>query len=637
MCGILGYSGKFSQEHLANGLNILSHRGPDGKGIYVNEHAGIGLAHTRLSILDLTKSGAQPMASLDGRIVIIFNGEIYNFKELRKTLESDGFRFRSRSDTEVLLNLYIKEKTDMLSKLNGIFAFAIWDEKNRHLFIARDNFGVKPLYYSATKRGVIFASEIKALLPFASQIGGFSDLDFQSLYRYLSFLWCPGEGTPLKAVRKLPPGTAMLVREGKIERRWTWYHLPPFHGVKKELSKRCAIEGTLAHLRRGVHRQMVADVPVGAFLSGGLDSSAVVAMAQEVNPNIACFTIKSEGPHEDGVTDDFPYAKKAAKHLGVNLHVVNISPERMARDIERMVFQLDEPLGDAAPLNVLYICKLAKEQGIKVLLSGTGGDDLFTGYRRHYAVALDRFWLRIPRGLRSIFKRMTNGLDKRKAWQRRIWKFFENANLDGDERLVNYFFWISEMESLSLFTDEIREEIKNVLAAAPFLEFLRPLPKSVSPLARMLTLEQRFFLADHNLLYTDKMSMATGVEVRVPFLDIELVEFAAHIPDNLKQHGSCGKWVLKKAMEAYLPHEVIYRPKTGFGAPLRRWMRHELHPLLNDVLSVESLKRRGLFDPLSVQKLIEANNSGALDVSHSLLSLLCIEIWCRKFVDSPIS
>jgi asparagine synthase (glutamine-hydrolysing) len=364
-----------------------------------------------------------------------------------------------------------------------------------------------------------------------------------------------------------------------------------------------------------------------------VDSSAVVAMARETNPDIACFTIKSAGPQENGVTEDFPYAQKVAKHLGVDLHVVTTSPERMASDIEKMVFQLDEPLGDAAPLNVLYISELAREHGIKVLLSGTGGDDLFTGYRRHYAVLLDQYWLWMPQGLRRALKRVMNGLDKRKAWQRRIWKFFEGANLDGDARLANYFFWIAEAELLSLYTEEFREEIGNILASEPLLDFLRPLPKSVSPLARMLTLEQRFFLADHNLIYTDKMSMAVGVEVRVPFLDIELVDFASRIPDNFKQRGAVSKWVLKKAMESYLPLELIHRPKTGFGAPLRRWMRHELRPLLGDLLSGESLRRRGLFEPAAVQRLIDANDSGRLDVSHTLLSLLCIEIWCRRFVD----
>ena len=310
--------------------------------------------------------------------------------------------------------------------------------------------------------------------------------------------------------------------------------------------------------------------PVGAFLSGGLDSSAIVTFAREVNPDLRCFTIEATGGREEGSTDDLPYARRVAKHLGVKLDVVNIDAQRMAYDLERMVFQLDEPLADPAPLNVLYISQLAREQGIKVLLSGAGGDDLFTGYRRHRAVQAEWLWNWLPQTIRQGLDRIAAGLDQRRTWARRLAKLFNGAGLEGNARLVNYLVWASEKDLLGLYSDGFREQLASAQAVAPLIDFLQPLPEDTQPLQRMLALEQRFFLADHNLTYTDKMSMAAGVEVRVPFLDTDLVNFTQRIPLHMKQRGQVGKWILKKAMEPYLPHDVIYRPKAGFGAPLRK-------------------------------------------------------------------
>ncbi len=630
MCGIVGFSGVFELRLLQLGLDAINHRGPDDSGVFNDSAAGIGLGHRRLSILDLSPLGHQPMFSQDGSVALVFNGEIYNFRELKSELEAKGFSIRGHSDTEVLLNLYLAEGEAMLSRLNGIFAFALWDSRKQSLLIARDALGVKPFYYAALNGRFAFASEIKALLHLVPEA---RELDVASLHRYLSFLWCPGEGTPLKAVRKLGPGEAMWVREGQIERRWTWYQLPVFRGLFADLDQTSALAGTTTHLRQAVQRQMVADVPVGAFLSGGLDSSAIVAFAKEINPDIHCFTIESVGGQEKGTTDDLPYARKVAQHLGVPLDVVSINANRMAGDLERMVSQLDEPLADLAPLNVLYISQLARERGIKVLLSGAGGDDLFTGYRRHRALQAERYWRWLPHGMRSGLAQVTGYLDQSRAITRRVSKLFSGAALEGDARLVEYFRWAREADLLALYTPETRKALGIVLAATPMLDFLQPLPTTVAPLDRMLAIEQRFFLADHNLTYTDKMSMAVGVEVRVPFLDLDLVEFAARIPLGLKQRGSEGKWILKKVMEPYLPHEIIYRPKSGFGAPLRRWMQHDLRELLGDLLSVDSLQRRGLFEPSAVQKLIADNDSGRVDASYTLLSLLCIEIWCRSYLD----
>lgn len=632
MCGILGYSGTFAGGAIAQANRVQAHRGPDDAGQFIDSEAGVGLGHVRLSILDLSSLGHQPMASEDGLVVLVFNGEIYNFRELRGELVSKGYRFRSQSDTEVLLQLYLAEGEAMLGRLNGIFAFALWDKRDGSLFVARDALGVKPLYYAETQQGFAFASEIKALMCLVPEA---RELDFVALHRYLSFLWCPGEGTPLRSVRKVLPGEAMVVRSGKIDRRWIWYRLPVFRGIAADLDQTAAMTGIVDHLRQAVHRQLVADVPVGSFLSGGLDSSAVVAFAREQAPDIRCFTIESVGGHESGTADDLPYARRVAQHLGVPLDIVRIDAGRMAADVESMVAQLDEPLADPAPLNVLYISQLARDQGVKVLLSGAGGDDLFTGYRRHVAVRYERFWRWLPVGVREKLERWTSHLDQRNPVFRRLAKLVNGAGLSGDARLAAYFAWSREADLLELYTPEFRASLGASTAAGPMLEFLKPLPASVAPLDKMLALEQRFFLADHNLIYTDKMSMAAGMEVRVPFLDLDLVEYAARIPLGLKQRGRVGKWVLKKAMEPYLPRDVIYRPKSGFGAPLRRWMQHELRPLLGDLLSVDSLRRRGLFDPAAVQRLIAKNDSGQVDAAYTLLSLLSIEIWCRAYIDRP--
>ena len=633
VCGILGYSGEFPTSALAQANELQCHRGPDDRGEFVDAEAGVGLGHVRLSILDLSPLGHQPMCAEFDAVALVFNGEIYNFRELRSELEREGCRFRSQSDTEVLLQLYLTENHRMLSRLNGIFALAIWDKRDGSLFVTRDALGVKPLYYAETRQGFAFASEIKALLHL---VPGENELDAVALHQYLSFLWCPGAGTPLRSVRKVLPGEAMVVKAGKIVRRWLWYELPVSRGVVGDLSEKSASAGTVDHLRKAVHRQLVADVPVGAFLSGGLDSSSVVAFAREKAPDIRCFTIETTGGDKEGITDDLPYARKVAAHLGVPLDVVTVDAGRMAADLERMVAQLDEPLADAAPLNVLYISRLARQHGMKVLLSGAGGDDLFTGYRRHVAVNYQGYWSWLPRPVRGALERVTSGFDQRNSFLRRIGKLFNGAGLDGDARLAAYFLWGNELQLLSLYTPEFRDRVGSAPATAPLVQFLSSIPAHTSPLDRMLALEQRFFLADHNLIYTDKMSMAAGVEVRVPFLDVELVEYAARIPVGLKQRGRMGKSVLKKAMEPFLPREVIYRPKSGFGAPLRQWMHRELRPLVGDLLSPESLTRRGLFEPAAVQDLIARNDSGKVDAAYTILSLLTLEIWCRAFIDRPL-
>jgi len=634
MCGIVGYCGSNGVGNLVDALGFIRHRGPDDHGIFEDKVANIGLGHVRLSILDVSQFGHQPMLSADELVVLVFNGEIYNCNELREKLVLKGCSFRGTSDTEVLLNLYLIDGSSMLQQLNGIFSFALWDVKKQKMLIARDALGVKPFYYSVEKNNFVFSSEIKGMLPLL--LSENNELDNISIQQYLSFLWSPGDRTAFSNIKKLLPGEAAWISNGEIKNKWSWYKLPIFKPRQDINTEKNVIKKVTSYLRQAVQRQMMSDVPVGAFLSGGLDSSAVVAFAREQNPDIPCFTIETTGKQEKGIVDDLPYAKKVAKHLNVPLHVVTVNSNQLADNLERMVTMLDEPLADPAPLNVLFISQLARDRGVKVLLSGAGGDDLFTGYRRHYAVQVDRWLNLIPRPLRIEAEKITNSLNVHNTFFRRLAKLFDGSILDGNERLVNYFRWTDKKIIQSLFLPDISIQLEKIDSAEPILNFLQPLSSDVSKLDRMLAIEQRFFLADHNLTYTDKMSMAAGVEVRVPFLDLDLVELAAKIPTKYKQRGREGKWVLKKAMEPYLPHDVIYRPKTGFGVPLRSWMKYELRELLNDTLSEESVRRRGVFDSQSVQKLIKNNFYGNVDASYTLFSLMCIEIWCRTFIDKKI-
>ena len=610
-------------------LRTIAHRGPDDSGVWANGSAGVGLGHVRLSILDLSPLGHQPMESLDGQVVIAFNGEIFNFRELRADLEARGYALRGHSDTEVLLQLYIAEGEAMLPRLNGMFAFAIWDARRQALFVARDDMGVKPLYYTQTPQGVLLASEMKALLPFP---GVSRQINPVALRDHLTYLWAPAPQTMLAGVFKLPPGDALLVQGGHITRQWHWADNPALRPIVVR-SDAVAIAQVREAVRTAVQRQMVADVSVGAFLSGGLDSSAVVALARQAVPEtrLQCFTIAMDaaGEQQEGIVSDLPYARAVAAHLDVDLHVVQASPA-MADELVNMVWHLDEPQADPAALNTLFISRLAREKGIKVLLSGSGGDDIFTGYRRHYALQTEHYWAGLPHGVRAGMAGLARHLPTGTVLGRRVRKALSYADLDGDARIASYFQWLDNAWVDRLLTPELRAAS---LRPEPLVASLAELPDSVPRLNRMLYLECRHFLTDHNLNYTDKMSMAAGVEVRVPLLDPDLVRLAFSLSLNQKQRGRQGKWVLTEAMRGILPDQVLNRPKTGFGAPLRQWLRGPLRALLNDTLSSSALHRRGLFDPVGVQQLIVDDAAGRVDGSYALLALLCVELWCQRFID----
>jgi asparagine synthase (glutamine-hydrolysing) len=657
MCGIAGFQGEFARELLTRMGELIAHRGPDAYGEAVAVCPGlntVGFAHRRLSIIDLSVAASQPMtiacricaADATNDLMLAFNGEIYNFRELRHDLVSRGHSFRSASDSEVLIHLYAAHGPEMVRCLNGIFAFAIYDSRENgrpngvergDLFLARDQLGVKPLYHASLPEGFVFSSELKAL----TNIAGISrEIDLIALHQYLAYLWTPAPRTMLGSVKKLEPGHALLVRDGKVARDWSYYNLPYGQSALDDAESSIAI-----HLREkvaaAVERQLVSDVPVGAFLSGGLDSSAVVAMMKRSQPgnSPACYSIGFGRDQElDGSPADLPYARRAAEHLGVELRTIEVQPD-IIRHLDRMLYALDEPQADPAPIMALLIAERARAEGIKVLLSGAGGDDIFSGYRRHAALRSEGIWSRLPKPARTFVAATARrsaagrGFHPGGHWGRRIVKLFEHADLDADERTIAYFWWSGEAMRRSLYSRDFAAAVAAEDTASPLLESLARIPSERDPLNRMLYLETKHFLADHNLNYTDKTGMAAGVEVRVPLLDIDLVEFAARIPSHLKQKGMVGKYIFRKAMERDLPHDIIYREKTGFGAPLRRWLRNELREQVDDTLSTASLKNRGLFSVEAVQSLVAQDRAGRVDGAYTIFALMCFEKWCRMFVD----
>ncbi len=637
MCGISGSLG-LSVLDKARALYLQRRRGPDGSGFWCDDEKRILLAHARLSIIDTSNFGYQPMVSHDGRVIMVYNGEVYNYRELRAELEAAGEAFIGNSDSEVVLALFAREGANCFTRLNGIFAAAFWERDVDILTLVRDPLGVKPLYVAESVSGFAFASEMKALLR-----SGMVEpcLNPQAVLAHLGYLWSPGGATVAQGIRKVLPGHVVKVREGKVvsdsSYREIIFHRQPAPHNDSQFALQVA-----AAVKEAVSRQMVSDVPLGAFLSGGLDSSAVVAFGQQQLQQqssgnagrLQCFSIevKDGSSSAEGFAEDLPYARRVAEYVGVDLHVVQVGDEMMNR-LPEMIYLLDEPTADPAALNALFISELARSQGIKVLLSGAGGDDIFTGYRRHFALMQERWWASWPQSVRQGLSALTGLLPITSPLGRRICKAFQYAGHDAEHRLASYFFWLDPSHALRLLTPEFRAGLDEESLYAPLLRTLTSLPVDTEPLNRMLYLERKHFLADHNLNYTDKMGMAAGVEVRVPLLDLDLVQLAGSLPIDMKQRGSVGKWIFKKAMEPYLPHDVIYRPKTGFGLPLRKWLHGVLKPMVDDVLSPHSLLARGVFDQTAVRQLMESDRSGRVDASYTIFGMVCLELWCRQFID----
>ena len=606
MCGIIGYYGNNSIEFSGRTrLDLISHRGPDHQSSIQGKNYFLG--HTRLSIQDVSETANQPMFSEDKAYVLIFNGEIYNHNDLRKKLLLD-IDFKTTGDTETLLYGLINFGTDFIKKINGIFAFSFLNIKTGDMILSKDHFGVKPLYYHLSENEIYFSSELKAISGYNK---GNLSIDECAIKNYINFLWSPGEKTPYNEIKKLLPGCHITGNINDINNlKTTRYYSVPFKGeYLNGHSEEDLILKLENHLLKAVERQMLSDVPLGFFFFGGIDSSLLVAIARKLNPDleINCYTIRLES--NDGFTDDLFYAKKVANHLKVNLKIIDAKND-ILKDFDKVIYHLDEPQADPAPINVYNICKAARQDGIKVLIGGTAGDDIFSGYRRHQALRFEPIIDSIPAFIRKVIKSTITNSESQKPFVRRAKKMVSNFEKTREERMMRHFSWLDDEILKDLFL-----EPNNYNSFSYFDELTKLIPSNTSDLNKMLFWEINTFLADHNLNYTDKLGMAVGVEVRVPYLDQELVEFATKIPEELKLKRNETKYILKKVAEKYLPKEIIYRPKTGFGAPVRDWILNDMDFLIEDYLSEESSNKRGFLNFQKLAELIENNKKGKVDAA----------------------
>lgn len=628
MCGIYGFSGVKNDRLLLNMKKSMFHRGPDNYGFFTNDKFNLG--HLRLSVIDLSEESKQPIFNEDRSLVLVFNGEIYNYRELRSKLKIKGHTFVSEGDSEVILHGYEEWGKGVLSKIRGIFAFAIYNVKKDEVFLARDHFGIKPLYFSYDNaNNFAFASELKSLLS-CDWID--KQIDYNAVQDYLTFLWAPAPKTMLRDINKLEPGEYLVVKEGKVKERVKYFH-KNFKSLEKHIAADDAIDELDELFKASVKEQLASDVPLGLFLSGGLDSSLIAAYVRYLKPNepLKAFTIDIQEDDLDGSVNDLPYAIEVAKLLNIDLEIIKVSSDDILRHVEDLVYLLDEPTADPAAINLMLITKVAKDLGYTVLLGGTGGDDIFSGYRRHKAIVTDEYIFKIPKALRELISKIIKPIASANPKLRRLKKYSYGIGDDFNTRIIKYFNWLPKEQIQKLLSPKLLEQSSGYCSNTFLLNKYDKEWKGEGNLNKMLTIDFNHFLTDHNLNYTDKMGMVNSIEARVPFLDIRLVSYVDGLPEKMKFKDGEGKWILKKLAERYLPKSIIYRQKTGFGVPLRKWIANDLQPLFETYLNKQTIQKFGLFDASEVQKLFELNRSSKIDASYTLLSLLYIHIWLVKF------
>ena len=628
MCAIAGLiqCGDFTL--LQKMCDVQAHRGPDSHGReWFSEH-GSGLGHRRLSILDLSPTGHQPMVTPDGRYWITFNGEIYNFQDIRRELQAKGHMFKSTGDTEVLLRAYTVWGADCLKKLNGMFAFAIFDAHTGRLFAARDHIGIKPFYYWQSGERFAFASEIKALLqcPFIERRP-----DYDALCTPARFQISPNTG--FAGIAKLPPAHSLTFEKGRltVERFWQIQprevNGPPSQQLTEELD---------ALLQDSVRLQMISDRPVGAFLSGGLDSSIISAlMRKNTAGELHAFTISFSAADQkyEQMPDDCRYAREVAKQLGFKFHEFELNPA-VADLLPKVIWHLDEPLSDPATINTYMISQAARDLGIIVLLNGVGGDEIFGGYRKHLAcLKAEAFQALVPGVFRRGIERLAGRLpvaSGRQGFRYLRWfkRFAAIASLPQPERYLASDLSLSPGAFESLFPARKYHDTWFWRAQQPDLS-----RADLSYLTRMCLNDTHVFLPEHNLTYSDKAAMAASIETRPPLTDYRIVEKMFTMPPRQRICGNTQKQLLKKVSERYLPREIVHRPKASFNAPLRAWIRGPLAAMVDELLSETSLRKRGFYDPATVRNLIDADRRGVDDHGMVIWTLLTTELWFRKFFD----
>lgn len=636
MCGIAGYlstpGSMLDRTILSDMLLAILHRGPDEDGRL--EDGPLAMGMRRLSIIDLA-DGTQPIFDESGRYGIVFNGEIYNYRELRQQLLARGHQLKTHSDTETIVHLYEEFGADCLEHLRGMFAFAIWDQRERSLFVARDRLGIKPLYYSQTSAGFVFGSEIKSLLlhPAVQR-----QVDIQALSQYVSLKYVPAPRTLFAGIASLEPGHWLRIQDGRVVAKQRYWDLPFADEEQMASLDRIGSSGgrrrsdeeytdeLLALLQESVALHLRSDVPFGAFLSGGLDSSTIVAlMAQQLSAPVKTFSVGFDG---EGVQDELPYAAQVAQAFGCEHHTLKIGASDFLGLAEKVLWHLDQPIADQATIATHMVSKLAR-QHVKMVLTGEGGDELFAGYARYAGERYARYgqWLPTPvaAGLRWGVERLP-GLRRAKI------ALTACSYRDEAQRFANWFPMFKEDAKRQLFVARraaLGQGVADVFAA----ELSRC--RATDSVQRMLYVDSKLWLVDYLLLRGDKLTMANSLEARVPLLDHKLVEFAARLPADLKLRDGQRKYLLKRVARRLLPAEIIDRKKQGFPIPIERWLRGEAAGLMQDLLSDETLRRRDFFEPGYVRRLMQQHLSGYCDHSTELWGLMSFEMWQRQFIDQP--
>lgn len=629
MCGIAGWINleqSNSKDHTEAVLHSMCasivHRGPDSEGIWMDDTVALGMR--RLSIIDL-HTGDQPVFSEDRSIVVMMNGELYNYREVRDSLEKRGHKFVTQTDTEIVPHLYQEYGEDLVDHINGMFAIALWDTRKKKLVIARDRFGEKPLYYGVFDGKLLYASEPKALLAHPSVK---ADLDLDALRHYLSFDYVPAPHSIYKGISKLPAAHVMTVENGEVRTRRYWNLTWNKNGHKPTLKQAAGeLRGLLSD---AVGMRLVADVPLGILLSGGVDSSAVAAFAvQHATEKVKTFSI---GFEEDSF-DESRYARQVAHYLGTEHYEATLSVETAADLISEIGSWLDEPLSDGSLIPTFMLARFVRHH-VTVALGGDGGDELFAGYPMYYGHKVANWYSAVPRLVRSgmieqVVKRLPVST-KNLSFEYRAKRFVRSSNYDSITRHHSWFgsFTIDEQESL--LTPDVREQ-----ASADIYRGARELLTicdARNEIEQMQYLDINFYMAEDILTKVDRAAMAVSLETRAPFLDPRIGQFAATVPLEYKLHGSKGKYILKKSLEGLLPNEILHRRKKGFGIPIADWLKGRLNPLMHDLLAPQRLKEQGIFEPAYVAALIAEHERGIASHHKQLWTLLVFQLWYERFL-----
>ncbi len=628
MCGIHGIVALHADyrprpEWVERMGQVSMHRGPDDAGGY--DAAGIAFGMRRLSIID-PAGGHQPLASPDGSVQVVCNGEIYNFRQLREQLAERGYRFSTGSDSEVLVHLYAEYGDDLVDHLDGMFAFAVWDQRRSRLLIGRDRLGIKPLYYLTDQRRLVFASEIKSILE-VPDVSASLDREGLDELLYLGYIAAPR--TAFLGIKKLPAGALLICENSSVTIRKYWSYssnVDANPGSEADYSQEL-----LATMEKSVVDQMVSDVPLGAFLSGGIDSSAVVGlMARNSSRPVNTYSIGFDTGPEGAYYNELPYARQVAECFGTNHKEILVRPD-VARLLPKLIWHLDEPMADSALMTTFLVAEFARRD-VTVILSGVGGDELFGGYRRYLGAYYTRLFNRIPGWIRSaILKPGASLLPSDRHGRvsnllRYLRQFVLTADLDPQQQYASY---------LQLFDAAARQAIlvEPGGAVAGSLQAAFDRVSTDDAINGLMQVDLDTQLPDDLLLLTDKMTMAASIECRVPLLSQDLVDLSARMPSDLKVRGRTLKYILKDAVKDLLPNSIIHRSKRGFGAPMGAWLKKELRPLMHVILAESALTRRGLLNPAAVSKTIALHESGQEDYSDHLQCLVNLELWCRIYLD----